>query len=100
MTNDLRELAIDFVQTSQFEQRYRAVLQHHQVLELDYQDMNTDMVATLQRVCDWLGIERASLTSKSRKTGSRSVQDSIANWQEVCNALAGTCWSHLTETES
>jgi LPS sulfotransferase NodH len=100
MTIDLRELAIDFVQTSQFEQRYRAVLQHHQVLELDYQDMNTDMVATLQRVCDWLGIERASLTSKSRKTGSRSVQDSIANWQEVCNALAGTCWSHLTETES
>ncbi|MGK0301207.1 MAG: hypothetical protein ACI89X_002083 [Planctomycetota bacterium] len=100
MTLDLRELAKDFVQTSQYEQRYRTVLQRHEVLEIDYQDMNTDLVATLQRVCDWLGIERASLTTKSRKTGSRSVQDSVANWQQVCSALTGTSWSHLTETKS
>jgi LPS sulfotransferase NodH len=96
----LRAMVTDFVQTTQFEQRFRATFQQHQILELDYQDFSEDLPAATQRLGAWLDIDLGTLQPQTKKTGTRLLSQSIANIDEVRAALAGTRWRDLTEEAS
>lgn len=94
---DLREMITAFVLTAQCEARYRAMLQDHQVLEIDYHELSSDLPGTMARLGSWLSLDLSLLTPKNRKTGPTDVKTGIANWHEVRRALQGTRWSELTE---
>jgi LPS sulfotransferase NodH len=95
-----RDMATDFVQTAQFESRYRSMFQDHQVLEIDYRELSTNRAATMARLGDWLGLDLSLLSPKNQKTGPTDVKKGIANWQDVQQALKGTRWFNLTEADA
>lgn len=96
----LRAMVTDFVQTTQFEQRFRATFQQHRMLELDYQDLSDDLPAATKHLGVWLDMDLGTLHPQTKKTGTRQLVQSIANIQEVRTALAGTCWRDFTEEAS
>jgi LPS sulfotransferase NodH len=62
-------------------------------LPLEYEQHLLDGVAhqgTADLVCDYVGVERAPVSSRVLRTGTRALPDAIANFSEVESALRGS----------
>lgn len=94
-----RALVTDIALTELFEQRYRALLQEHRCLELDYDELCHDLEGCADKLSDLLGVRLDTLVPSTTKTGSRDLSKTIANLAEVRSWLRGTPWANLLPTE-
>jgi LPS sulfotransferase NodH len=67
-------------------------------LTLTYEDdllYEHDRNATLDRICDYLGISRQVMSADMIKITPRETRDMVTNWTEVVAAFEGTRFAHL-----
>ncbi len=65
----------------------------HPVLDIDYEELGDPLaLAQLQR---GLGVEPEALTSRYERLRTRPLAETISNWEELADALAGTRFAGL-----
>jgi hypothetical protein len=72
---------------------------HHDVLDLDYEDLVADPEDASEQICEFLDIELRSLTTRTIKI-SPHVRNLIENWDELVAYFAGSRFAHLFELET
>lgn len=97
---DTRAVATDFTMGELFEQRYRALLRRHRVLELDYGELANRLPAATAQIGELLGADLGELRPRSVKTGGGDLAAAVANYDDVRAAFAGTRWQPLTDERS
>lgn len=65
------------------------------VLEVVYEDLAENRDATLDRVQDFLGVERRSLEPQTHKQALLPPSEEIVNYEELRRAFSGTPWERF-----
>ena len=73
----------------QFENRVREWFRHHDVHEMVYEDLVADQDKQTNRLLKFLRVDSMPLQGRMVRQ-SRSLQDSVSNYEELAAALAGT----------
>ena len=69
------------------------------ILEMTYEQFFTDQESESIRLTNFLGIEHCGvLQSSHQKINTRSLKESISNYQEVANVLSGTEYEHFLDS--
>lgn len=81
----------DIEEANRREATVRAMLRGHPGIDLDYEDLvGPDPVAAHERLLRFLGLEVRALRTVFRKLASDDLRASIANFDELARAFAGT----------
>lgn len=84
----LRDILDDFHYNRTQEQSYATLDETHAVLHLTYEDMIVDMPGTVDKLWSFLGLRRwDEWNVRTVKTGTDSLRDSIANYDELKKQL-------------
>ncbi len=67
----------------------------HAVFEVYYEDLVTDRNRELDRIMDFLGVERQHLSTPLVKQNTRSMRDAIADFEHLRNSVEGTRFEHM-----
>lgn len=84
---------MDFAYVELMEERYRAVFAGADVIELEYEKFSADLTRTGRQLSEFLGVNLGALKPMSKKTGTRPLQDAIANLADLRETLTGTRWA-------
>lgn len=97
MEPDLVREALD--KTRKWQAQYRNLFSHHPMIEVTYEEFNTDPAGSFSRVTDFLEVsdfEFRPFTKQIQK--SRSDEDMIENYEELRHAFRGTAYEHMFQT--
>ena len=73
------------------EQEFRQQFEHHEILEIAYEDMVMNLPSVVSRLSSFLGVHSLSLTQTAlKKQNTESMQKLILNFDEVKDTLANT----------
>ena len=66
-------------------QELDSLLSNQDVLDVSYEALSADTVATVLRVCQFLGlgIEQSHIVPALKKVGSADLRDTVSNYQEL-----------------
>jgi hypothetical protein len=67
------------------------------VADITYEHLTTNADEVLDGLQRFLGVEPQALQSRSERMRTRSLEESIENWDEVCDALRGTAWEDFLD---
>lgn len=80
--------------------RLREVLGSRRSLWLTYEDdISSDPVSAYRRVCDFVGLTPASVTTRYARTNPWPLADLIENYSEIDRLLADTPYAWMTERQ-
>ena len=78
----------------------RRHLANENVLDLTFEDdIERDPHAAYAKVCGWLGLEAVPTTVTLTRTRTRSVPETVRNWEAVAAALTGTRYEWMLEQD-
>src|SRR5690606_18079996 len=83
-------LIADFQRMTQRRREFAEIFAEHDVLEVFYEDLVTDLSATYARICDFLGIHRIPVAPRTDPTPSRPLSELVPEWNRLRVALQGT----------
>ncbi|MEZ6126161.1 MAG: Stf0 family sulfotransferase [Planctomycetaceae bacterium] len=72
-----------------YEDTARQWFRHHQVLEMTYEDLVSNQDSEISRLLKFLHVDDMRLQGRMVRQ-SRSLKDSVANYEELAKTLAGT----------
>jgi LPS sulfotransferase NodH len=85
---DLMYCLSRFANTEANQARYADLFKEHSVLDLFYEDMETDLENTATRAIEFLGLKRATeIRIRSQKTGIAPLRDAIENYDDLKRQL-------------
>ena len=87
------ELERDFSQTRNWEAEGAARFADKPCLEVDYEGMASDLSAEFRRITDFLGVAPRPPRTDFKKQRTRSLWDSVENYQELKERFSATEWA-------
>ncbi len=84
------DMLADFAYQAVEEQKFSALFRGPRLIELCYEEYAKDLEGTRDRVAEFLGVKLPKPFLRSRRTGTKSLRDSIANFDAVAAALQGS----------
>jgi LPS sulfotransferase NodH len=82
-----------FQETRQQEIEYDAIFSDHPKLEMTYETLSQDFGREMERVQKFLKIDPEPLAPATKKQAKRPLSSRIANFNELKDRFAETCWS-------
>jgi LPS sulfotransferase NodH len=89
------ECRADFERTERRRARFRAGLAEHPVLDMSYEELVGSTESVLARVQDFLGVEERPLQTRSQKLRTRSLRETITNYEELADAFRETPYARF-----
>lgn len=87
----------DFRRTEMRQERFREWLAGHHVLELTYERLVGAQAEALGEIQEFLGVERRELTTRSTRIRTRSLRESIENYDELFAHFRGGPYERFFE---
>jgi LPS sulfotransferase NodH len=87
----------DFVQTRKWEQDYDAFFQHHPRLEVIYETLASHHQVEMERLQDFLGVEREATRPQTHPQAHQPLSKAIANYAELKARFSQTPWAEFFE---
>ncbi|MCF7861535.1 sulfotransferase [Candidatus Woesearchaeota archaeon] len=84
-----------FIQGEQDEIRFDNMFKHHEVLNLNYEDLVKFQTGKCSEILKFLGVDDKALSTKYFKQNLRSQSDVILNYDKLKFAFKNTQWSRL-----
>ena len=88
---DPKEAEADFAQVRRWEATFEEEFRNHPVLDLTYETIAADPLASLHRVQEFLGLGVEDLPVRNRRLSRRPMADSVVNHDELA--------AHFVDTE-
>jgi hypothetical protein len=85
----------DFVRTEHRRAKFRARLVGHRILELTYEELVGSPPPTLARVQEFLDVDQRALEARTVRLRTRSLRETISNYEELAAAFSGTRYGHF-----
>ena len=67
-----------------------SLLAGHAILELEYEELSASLQSELDRILDFLGLDRLALRPRTLRQGTDDLRSAIENYDELHDQLAGT----------
>ncbi|MCB0795550.1 MAG: sulfotransferase, partial [Flavobacteriales bacterium] len=90
---DPAEAVAEFQKRIRFQSAAREALKEHQVLDITYEKLVSDLPGQLDRIQQFLGVQPIPLNVTTVKQEVRSLSDIITNYDALCQAWEGTEWA-------
>jgi LPS sulfotransferase NodH len=91
------ELGEGFAETRGWEQAGDDRFRNHPLLTVYYEDLVRHSEESFHQVTDFLGVRYHRAENELRKQNTRSLRDSVTNYDELKLAFAGTKWQQFFE---
>ncbi len=98
LTLDYAECLADFERTRAWEAEYDARFADHPFLEIMYEDLARNHVVEMRRVQNFLGVPYQDLKPDTFRQSGETLQQAIANYDELRAQFAGTPWEAFFES--
>ncbi len=83
----------EFRRIGEWEAHYDEAFQDHEKLEVFYETLVSEWDAECNRVLDFLGVTRRTLTTSMRKQRNVPLSEVIDNYDELRRFFSGTAWA-------
>ena len=90
-----QELEQDFRHIALWENKIDAAYQHHQLLEVVYEDLVSQPQAECNRILDFLKLERVELKAQTLKQIVQPLSEIVSNYDELKAHFASSEWAEL-----
>jgi len=89
------ELERDFNQTLQWERDGAALFSDKPMLAVEYEAMTANLHSEFRRITDFLGVSPRAPRTDFKKQRTRSLRESVSNYDELKMHFKGTQWKDL-----
>ncbi len=87
----------DFETTENWQAWVHEFFADHPILDVQYNDLVKDRQATMNKITDFIGLNRATLKSEVRKQNKEHLSDLITNYTTLKKEFEGTRWAGYFE---
>ena len=87
---DVNDCLFYFRSMLKYNSKYERVFQHKSKMEIFYEDLSCNTFGVSQEIQNFLGVECVTLSSKMMKQNNSSLQELIANYDEIRTRLKDT----------
>jgi LPS sulfotransferase NodH len=96
---DPQTLLESFEQTRAWWRETEARWSDREMVAVDYEDVAADPSGQVHRICEYLGVEFAQVTTDLRKQNPEPLSSLLENYDEVVAALKGSEWESFLHTD-
>jgi LPS sulfotransferase NodH len=93
----LDELNKGFKQTREWEEVGDKMFRNHPALSIDYEELVNDRTNTFRKVTEFLGVEYTQPKADLKKQNTKSMRETITNYDELKSAFFQTEWGIFFE---
>ena len=87
---DINKLFERYEYTKKCINRINAEFKNHSILNLTYEELNTDQEMAMKKVFDFLGVSYQKVTCSLKKQNTERIEDLVSNFSELSRALEGS----------
>ena len=87
---NINELFERYEYTKKCINRINAEFKNHSILNLTYEELNTDQEMAMKKVFDFLGVSYQKVTCSLKKQNTERIEDLVSNFSELSRALEGS----------
>ena len=91
------ELNQGFKQTKEWEEAGDNAFRNHPLLSIDYEELVNHPTAAFFKLIDFLGVQQLKLQTKLKKQNTRTLRETVTNYDELKSAFAETEWAPFFE---
>jgi LPS sulfotransferase NodH len=92
VTFTVDELSEGFGQTREWEQAGEDTFRNHPLISIDYEDLVSHRESTFRKVTEFLGVRYLEPETNLRKQITKSMRETVTNYEELKSAFSGTEW--------
>ena len=92
VTFTVDELREGFKQTKAWEQAGDDTFRNHPLISIDYEDLVNHPEQTFRQVTEFLGVRYLQPETKLKRQNTRSIMETVTNYEELKSAFSGTEW--------
>jgi LPS sulfotransferase NodH len=94
---DYEECLEDFTRTRGWEKEYDVIFENHEILNVYYENLQSDNYGELCRIQGFLGVKKEELKAMTHQQTNQPLSQAIANYYELKKQFKDTAWAESFE---
>ncbi|APY08025.1 hypothetical protein BWZ20_06795 [Winogradskyella sp. J14-2] len=94
---DYKECTEAFNKITDYQNKTKQMFKEHDYLEVYYEDIVNDRESELDKIFDFLDVEKMQVTANNKKQNPERIDELINNYEELKNKFTNTKWEYLFE---